>query len=287
MAGKAKKIFKTLLIGIPILLVVVLVILFLSINSIIKGGIETIGPKVMQAPVTVRSVRINPLSGRGVIEGLVVGNPEGFKTDSAFKLDGIELDLKLSSLKSKKTIILRIVINRPEITYERALKTSNIDQLLKNINEFGDKDDDDDDDDDDDEDKPDKKLIVKHFELNEATARVSITAMRGNALSATLPNILMTDIGAGGDGATGSEVFAQVMQEILESLAATSADAADVLEDSGKALAAEADKLEGTINEEAQKAKDAAVRGADSVKDASSKVTGGLKGLLGGDKDDK
>ena len=60
-----------------------------------------------------------------------MGNPEGFKTPGLFELGLIDIQLDVASLFKKLVVIREIRIEGPEITYERALKNSNIGQLLE------------------------------------------------------------------------------------------------------------------------------------------------------------
>ena len=62
--------------GIMVLLIVAaLVLLSLSLNSIIKTGVETLGPQITGTPVTLEQANLSLLSGQGELEGLLVPNP--------------------------------------------------------------------------------------------------------------------------------------------------------------------------------------------------------------------
>lgn len=288
MASKVKKIVKWLLVGIPVVLIVVLLLVFLNLNRLIKGGIETAGPKVMQAPVTVEGVKLSPLSGNGEIVNLIVGNPEGFKSESAFKLGRIKLDIQLSSLKSDTIVINEMIIDAPEITYEMSsLKDSNIKRILANIEEFtggpkeGEKP-------KPEVDKAGKKVVIKHFELNGATARIGMTTLGGRTVGATLPDIRMDGIGEKGEGTTGPEIIGDILGEVLKSLTKAASGAVDALKSGGAAVVGEAVGAGSEAAGAALKAgSEAAAKSAEQLKGATSDAVGGLKGLLGKDKDDK
>jgi len=57
---------------------------------------------------------------------MVVGNPEGFKTESVFQLNQIRVILDPKSLLTNRIHIREILIDAPEITYEVGLSGSNI-----------------------------------------------------------------------------------------------------------------------------------------------------------------
>ena len=81
-----------------IVAVIALVALFLSLNSIVKNGVTSFGPEVIKAPISLDGVSISAFSGSGEIRGLVIGNPEGFKTPNAVKLGTASLQVKPMSL---------------------------------------------------------------------------------------------------------------------------------------------------------------------------------------------
>ena len=117
---------KKILIVVGIVLVVLIAVVLLFLGNIVKTGIETAGPKIAGVPMTVEKVGINPLSGSVNVKALVIGNPEGFKTDSCMELGEFKLDIDMGSLFTDTIVIKRIRIDAPEITYERGLKASDI-----------------------------------------------------------------------------------------------------------------------------------------------------------------
>ncbi len=130
------KLIKFIFIGIPVLIIVVIIALVFSVNSIIKHGVETVGPLALGTDVKIAEVDISLFSGKGQLKGIIIGNPEGFKTDNSFKLNKVRLALDVSSLFSDKIIIDEIFIDAPEITYEKSGKGDNFKAILDNVNDF-------------------------------------------------------------------------------------------------------------------------------------------------------
>src|SRR5437764_8512643 len=83
-----------------ILLVIALAVVFFSLNSIVKKGVETVGPKLTKVEVRLGSAKLSPLSGNGRLSDLFVGNPEGYKTPSAMKLGDIKVAVEPGSILS-------------------------------------------------------------------------------------------------------------------------------------------------------------------------------------------
>ena len=71
-----KRLRKILLVGIPVLLVLLIVggiVLVSSLGSMVRTGLETLGPKMVGTSVTVEDVEISLLRGEVGIVGVVVG----------------------------------------------------------------------------------------------------------------------------------------------------------------------------------------------------------------------
>lgn len=88
---------------------------------------------MLGVPVTLQSADFAPFKGQLKLKGLHVGNPAGFKTAGLFELGSLDVDLDTISLFKQIVVIREIRISAPEITYERALKDSNIGQLLEQL----------------------------------------------------------------------------------------------------------------------------------------------------------
>ena len=137
--GKGKKSKAVIIIGIiVIVLIVALVAALMYPGMIIKHSIQEIGGMVTKCDISIDDIDLSLLRGKLTIENLVVGNPEGFKTDSAFKLGKVHVDLVPSSLFKDRIIINDVQVIGPEITFEVApIKlTSNIGSIQKNVESF-------------------------------------------------------------------------------------------------------------------------------------------------------
>ncbi|MDR4508099.1 MAG: hypothetical protein MRJ65_07675 [Candidatus Brocadiaceae bacterium] len=80
-----KKSIKIPLIVIPVLIFVTFIFFSLFINAIVKKSVETLGPNITQTSIDLKKAKISLFSGRGEMQGLIVGNPEDFKTESAYR----------------------------------------------------------------------------------------------------------------------------------------------------------------------------------------------------------
>ncbi len=241
---------KKILIIIPVLIIVLVVALSFSLNSIIRGSIETIGPKALGAEVKLQDLDISLLNGKGSLKGLFIGNPKGFKTESAFQLAEVRLSIDVKSVFSDRIVINEIFIDGPEITYEKGMKGDNIKALIKNIESFAGADQKSGQDGGSKEPaKSETKVQINNFIIKNGKVNMSMSALQGKKFSFPLPDIHMKDIGKDKEGTTVSkalgEVFAVLNKNIIKASAGSVKDISSTLEKT----------VEGTVGKSVNKLK--------------------------------
>ncbi len=232
------------------LLIVVLVgyfVLTYFLGSIVQRSVNTLGPKVTQTKVELAGATLSPLTGTGTLTGFAVGNPAGWSQGNAFFLGTVHLDVEPSSIFKDTIVINELTIDQPEFLYETRLVSSNIKDLMANIEKYtgrggnaGDK-----------EGTP-KKFIVKKLRFTNGKVTVGIGP---TALVVPLPEIKQDDIGTAEGGVSSAQVAAVIARDVLSHVV-TAATAA-IAEDGGKA----------TLG----KAKETAKQIGDAVKDLFKK----------------
>ena len=123
---KIKKILLAAGIGLVLLVVIALVAVAFFLDGIVKTGVETVGPKIVQVPVTLESIHIGILSGSAKVKGLVVGNPAGYQVPNAISVGLAEVSVDVASALSDKIVIHSIHVEAPEITFEGGLSDNNL-----------------------------------------------------------------------------------------------------------------------------------------------------------------
>lgn len=238
--------------GILVLALAVYVGLTFFLGSIVKAGVNQVGPKLTQTQVELKGATLSPLTGSGTLTGLLVGNPAGWNSDRAFYLGRIHVDLEPFSIFGDHVVINEIVIDQPEFVYETRLVTSNIRQLLENIEQStgGKK---------DEAAKKDGgsgvKFVVKKFRITNAKATLGVGP---TAVPVPLPPINLDNLGVAEGGITGDQVAGAVMKQVLANIVTSTAQ---VLGKAGSATGAAA---------------------AGAAKDAAKKAGEGIKKLFGG-----
>ncbi len=254
-----KKLLIRLVIGLIIVIVLVVLGVGLFLDSIIKKGVETIGPQVTKVDVKLDSVSLHLITGSGAIKGLVVGNPEGYKTPQAISVGTASVSVKPGSLLSDKIVVRSIRLEAPEITYEGVpLGANNLSKILDNVNaatggsstnkaapkETATA-------------KPGKKLQVDDVLITGAKVHVTLTGLGGATGTLPLPDIHLTDLGKDSDGITAADLTKRLLSVITT--------------DTVKAVAANASQLGKGAEEAAKGAVDKAGSAVKGVTDLFKK----------------
>jgi hypothetical protein len=202
-----KTFLKISLLGVLIVLIAGYFVVAYSMGSVVKTAVNRVGPKMTQSKVELAGARLSPISGSGTLTGLVVGNPAGWSAGNAFSLGQVSLDLEPRSVFEDTIVINEIIIDQPEFNYETKIVASNIQDLLKNIEQYtgASKD-------PAEKEGPPKKFIVKKFRLTNAKATV---VAGGTAVPVSLPTISLDNLGVAEGGLTSGQLAAAVMKPVL------------------------------------------------------------------------
>ena len=210
------------------------------LGTIVTKGVNTFAPRITGTKVTLDSASISPLTGSGTLKGLFVGNPEGWKSDKAFSFATVHVSMVPGSLLDDHIVVKDVLIDGPEFVYETKIISSNIKDLLKNIEKnIGAA-----------EGKPSEqpttkggkplKFEVRRFRLQNAR----VTLVGGpSAIIIPMPPLVLNDLGTKEGGITADQLVAKVMPRILANI--TQAVAESALNVGGATGAATSDSLSG------------------------------------------
>lgn len=255
---------KKILIGVGVLIVVVAVGVFVllgSLNDIVKAAVEKIGSDLTGTKVTLSDVNIEETSGKGVLRGFRVTNPDGFSKNDAFKFDEVSVTIDAASILSDPVVIKEIVVIGPEIVYEFGDNGTNLDRLNKNVQSKagsggGDS-------------SEGPKFIIENLFLRDGKVAVQAPLL-DEKISVPLPTIHLTDIGKEGRGATAGDIADQTMEAILAgaSSAVSSAkiDIGALTKSAGEAAKGAQEAIEKAGGDAAEGAGDAVESAGDAVK---------------------
>src|SRR5256885_2172959 len=112
-----KKLIARIVLVLVVLLIVAVGVSIYFLGSLVKKGVETVGPEITRTEIKLDGATLSLLSGSGKLKGLFVGNPQGFKTASAIKVGSVSVGVAPGSIFSDKIRVREINVVAPEITF--------------------------------------------------------------------------------------------------------------------------------------------------------------------------
>jgi len=169
-------------------------------------------------------VKINLGEGKVSISGLTAANPDGYSSGNLFELEGIEVDLDLSSLGEDVLVISSIRIQNPKMIFEGdATGGSNMQTLIENMesgsaggggsgeSSAG--------------DSAPLLMIIDTFEFSGADVHATSELKPGETMDLKLPPIKMKGIGRSQGGVTADVVGKEITSELAGAVIAAAARA--------------------------------------------------------------
>lgn len=188
-----------------------------NLDAIIERAIQHYGSEMTQARVKVGAVQLRSVDGIGIVRGVEVGNPAGFRSPHALKVGVIEVAVDVRTLADPVVVVKRIVIEAPDLIYEQGDSGSNFDAIQRNIArslptggaapKAG--------------DAPPRKLIVDELVIRHARARLVSAALLGQSITATLPDVTLRRLGRAEGGLTPAQLGQIVTRTLTQRMVAS------------------------------------------------------------------
>ena len=237
----------------------------LWLGPVVKPTVNVIVPKFTHTSFELGHLYLNPYTGRLEVGGVVLGNPEGYSEPVALSLSNLVFDAAMTTVCDKYVHVEEITVDGLFVSYLNGGKhdVDNFTQIQYNVagskEEFEKK---------AKEGSEAKKAEAEAAEEVEEAAdevaerkfvidRLTVKNVRIKYGFLTIPvpvDIVLTDIGKESDGATLSEVCAEVWKSILKSAGAVG----DGVKSMGSFLGEQTGKATDAVSDGAKKAKDAA-----------------------------
>jgi uncharacterized protein involved in outer membrane biogenesis len=206
--------------GVVIVLIVLIIggaiVADVFLDNIAKKGIEIVGPEIAKVSVKLDGVHLSLLARSAKVKGLIVGNPEGYKTPHAISVGSATVGVNPLSILSDKIVMRSVRIEALEINFEgNPFGRNNLKKIMDNVNAVAksggpaatnapaqaDK-------------KPARKYEVDDLLITGAKVHVSLTGMGGKEMTLPLPIIHLTDLGRNNDGLTVTDLTRCVLDAI-------------------------------------------------------------------------
>ena len=183
-----------------------LAFLYVRLDRLVKGAVESYGSDILKARVSVRSVHLSPFSGEGTLDGLQIGSPAGFSEPFVLRVARVQVRVEPKSLTTGRVVVREVAIEEPELRYERNAAGSNLDALQRSAAAYA------------PADSANKGGTPKKVVIGRLTARGGKAALVlfGARAAVALPDISVTGIGEGG-GATPQQAAQRILGALSDS----------------------------------------------------------------------
>ena len=189
-----------------------------SLDLLVRVALEHWGPQVTGVDIEVNEVQISPRDGRGRIGGLEVGNPAGFTSARAARFGQVRLAIDPSTLLSDVVHVRELVLEAPQITYERGERATNLDVIQRSIEAYvkrsageaggrgG-------------ESKGKRRFVIDRLSIRNARVVMTNKGLGGQGLAFDLPDVDLRDVGKRQEGLTVSQVAGLVTATLQQRIA--------------------------------------------------------------------
>ncbi len=193
-----------------LLLVIGLLVAGFFLGSIVREGVNRVGPQVTKSEVVLQGAKLSPFTGAGSLQGLRVGNPQGWSNNNALSVETLQFRVAPTTLMKDTIVVEELVVQRPEFVYEHRLPNgSNLKDLIENIRTavgtpsekpIG------------APEEPEKKFIIHKLRVQDGRIRVGVS---GIGTEVPLPALSYDELGVQEGGLTGAQIAQVVLRDVM------------------------------------------------------------------------
>jgi hypothetical protein len=280
------KIFKWVALAVVVLVVIGLVGVYLSLNSIVRSTVQRQSTQQLNVQTHVGGASVSLFGGNVGLDDYRVASPPGFEAENIFRMDDIDVDVRLGELRQDPVTVRSIAIRNPTLVIEQRGGTFNFRQLMDNMPQTPQT-----------EGEP-LRLIISNLSVSNATVvlRPGVPGLPPE-MTVQIPPIALQDIGTG-EGAENGAAVKDVVMLLVTTLTSEAyksdlvpAELKALLEGDLKATAMQlASQQLGKVTEELREKLPPEVRAfvgsildyPELQQDPGKAIEQGVRGLLGG-----
>lgn len=274
----------SIIVVILLMLIGLVTYVYLNLNSIVKKGIETVGPDITKTSVSLKKVSISLFSGDGTLHDFIIGNPKGFSTPYLLRVGEFYLKLKPMTVFKDLIVVDKIFIESPKIIVEFKGKQNNLQVFKENImpsetqkdSTAGNK---------PKKQSKEKKVLIKELILKRPQIEVTMPDLGIGKKQIIIDEIRLTNLG--GEKQSTKDIVAQITKAIMDKVLPAALPALDDLKRGLKDLQ---NKAKASLEELKQGNIEKAKQGLEDLKKGTfnkenldknvQDIKKGLKGLL-------
>ena len=122
--------------GLLVFVILALLTLPIWVNSVVTSVANSLVPDYTGTAFKLTRVELNPYTGKLLVSGVQLANPEGYAETNAFTLGSLSVDVEVSSLLSDTIHVRDVTVDAPFASYVLdAQGSNNIERILAAVNE--------------------------------------------------------------------------------------------------------------------------------------------------------
>jgi hypothetical protein len=267
------------------LLVVAGVIVYFTVDGILKRTVENNTTSSLKLTTTLNSAHLSLLGGKVKLNKLGIASPQGFSAPRMLEMHDIALGVSYGELRKDPIHVQSLVLNQPKLVIEQSGGTLNFKKAMDRLPPS------------DKSSQEPVKLIIDDLRIQDAQVFIhpGLPGVR-QEITVSVPSIALKNVGSGRGSQNGAAIK-DVAMVVITALVAKAAESGSVPAELKAVLHLNAAQVAGKLGAEAQKQIAAAVPGElgktlskinpqSVTKDPGKALEGELGGILGGKKSD-
>jgi len=240
---------KWIVIAVVVLVIGGLVIVYFSLDSIIKHTVEKQGTASLNLQTNVNSASLALFGGKLGLNNLTIASPPGFNAPHMLELGTTDLQVSYGQLRQDPVHVNSITLDKPKLIVERQGDTLNLKKAADLMPQSP------------PDNKPATKLIIDDLLVKDAlvTIQPNIPGLP-NEINVPVPNVELKNVGTG-EGSQNGAAIKDVAMQVMTALAAKASDSEAIPAELKALLKGDLSQVLGSLGAEAQKRILAAVPG--------------------------
>ena len=140
----------------------------LYLDSIAKAALEYGGEAMMGVPTTVDDLSLRPVAGSVRVDGLTVGNPDGFETPHFMAINTSAGTFSLGNLFAEAVEVPLITIEGVDVYLEKNQRGANYEVILENMKRAEEQG-------PDEREEKGKEFLIREIVIRDIIARADVT----------------------------------------------------------------------------------------------------------------
>ncbi|MGA2583615.1 MAG: hypothetical protein ABSG31_10095 [Tepidisphaeraceae bacterium] len=234
--------FKRILLAAALLIVIVLVIVYASLNSILRDVIQDQATASLNLTTTLASAKLSLFGGEVTLSDLAIASPPNFTAPHIFTLGGVDVSVDYGQLRSEPIHIKKISIDSPILVVEQSNMKLNLQALTEQTSQSPPT---------SSSGQPSQpmKLIIDELDLTNAQVNFQ-PGLPGlaSSIQVPIPSMTLKNIG-NADGSDNGAAIKDVVSQVITALAAQGMKAGNIPADLQQYLNTNVTSLENNLGQ--------------------------------------